>query len=104
MSGERFDCIIVGAGPSGSIAGYLLAQAGLEVLIIERGSFAGSKNMTGGRLYSHSLEKIIPGFSKEAPVERKVVKETVTMLTGDSAVSLDFQSELLGEEIGRAHV
>ncbi|KJS87250.1 MAG: oxidoreductase [Peptococcaceae bacterium BICA1-8] len=98
MSGDIFDCIIVGAGPSGSIAGYLLAQAGLEVLIIERGNFAGSKNMTGGRLYSHSLEKIIPGFSKEAPVERRVIKETVTMLTGDSSVSLDFQSELLGEE------
>lgn len=98
MSSEKFDCIIVGAGPSGSTAGYLLAQAGLEVLIIERGSFAGSKNMTGGRLYSHSLEKIIPGFSKEAPLERKVVRETVTMLTKDSAVSLDLQSQLLGEE------
>ncbi|MGI6226301.1 MAG: FAD-dependent oxidoreductase [Peptococcales bacterium] len=97
MSADKFDCIIVGAGPSGSIAGFILAQAGLEVLIIERGNFPGSKNMTGGRLYSHSLEKIIPGFSQEAPLERKVVKETVTMLTGDSAVSLDFQSQLLGE-------
>lgn len=98
MSEEKFDCIVVGAGLAGSTAGYILAQAGLEVLIIERGSFAGSKNMTGGRLYSHSLEKIIPGFAKEAPVERQVVKETVTMLTKDSAVSMDFQSELLGQE------
>lgn len=98
MSEEKFDVIIVGAGPAGSTAGYILANAGLEVLIIERGDFPGSKNMTGGRLYSHSLEKIIPGFSTEAPLERKVVKETVTMLTEDSAVSLDFQSPLLGEE------
>lgn len=98
MSGDRLDCIIVGAGPAGSTAGYILAQAGLEVLIIERGNFAGSKNMTGGRLYSHSLEKVMPGFSKEAPLERKVVKETITMLTEDSSISLDFHSRLLGEE------
>ncbi|MFZ7101055.1 MAG: FAD-dependent oxidoreductase [Peptococcaceae bacterium] len=98
MAEEKFDVIIVGAGPAGSVAGYLLARAGLEVLIIERGDFPGSKNMTGGRLYNHSLEKIMPGFSKEAPVERKVVKETVTMLTEDSAVSLDFRSPLSGEE------
>ncbi|VFS48418.1 oxidoreductase [Budvicia aquatica] len=52
-----------------------MAKAGLEVLVIERGNFAGSKNMTGGRLYAHSLEKIIPGFAKEAPVERKVTHE-----------------------------
>lgn len=98
MSEERFDCIIVGAGPAGSVAGYILANAGLEVLIIERGETPGSKNVSGGRLYAHSLEKIMPGFAKEAPIERKVVKEMVTMLTPDSAVSLDFQSELLGQE------
>ncbi|MDK2986439.1 MAG: electron transfer flavoprotein-quinone oxidoreductase [Clostridia bacterium] len=97
MSEEKFDVIIVGAGPAGSVAGYILAKAGLEVLIIERGSYPGSKNMTGGRLYSHSLEKIMPGFANEAPVERKVVKESVAMLTKDSSISIDFQSTHLGE-------
>ncbi|MDK2824009.1 MAG: electron transfer flavoprotein-quinone oxidoreductase [Clostridia bacterium] len=97
MPEEKFDCIIVGAGPAGSTAGFLLANAGLEVLIIERGTFAGSKNMTGGRLYSHSLEKIISDFASVAPVERKVVKETITMLTNDSAVSIDFQSQQLNQ-------
>lgn len=97
MPEEKFDCIIVGAGPAGSTAGFLLANAGLEVLIIERGTSAGSKNMTGGRLYSHSLEKIISDFASVAPVERKVVKETITMLTNDSAVSIDFQSQQLNQ-------
>ncbi|HHY60784.1 MAG TPA: FAD-dependent oxidoreductase [Clostridia bacterium] len=95
---ERFDVIVVGAGVAGATAGYVLAQAGLEVVIIERGNYAGSKNMTGGRLYGHSLEKIIPNFAAEAPVERKVTKERVSLLTGDGAVTLDFYAGALGDQ------
>jgi electron transfer flavoprotein-quinone oxidoreductase len=94
---ERFDAIIVGAGPAGSTAAYLMAQAGLEVLLIERGSTSGAKNMTGGRLYGHSLHKVIPNFWKEAPVERRVARETVTFMTGESAISLDVKSEKFNE-------
>lgn len=93
MSEERFDAIVVGAGPAGSMAAYCLAKAGLEVLLIERGTAAGAKNMTGGRLYGHSLHKVIPEFWEEAPVERRVVRETITFLTGESAVSLDVKSK-----------
>ena len=90
-----FDVAIVGAGVAGCSAAYLLAKAGLNVLLVERGNFAGSKNVTGGRLYSHSLEKIMPGFAAEAPVERRVVKEKVSFLTDDSMSTLDFQSQRL---------
>ncbi|MCL2891527.1 FAD-dependent oxidoreductase [Brenneria tiliae] len=93
MSEEKFDAIVVGAGVAGCVAGYIMAQAGLEVLVIERGNSAGSKNMTGGRLYAHSLEKIMPGFAQEAPVERKVAREKISFLTDDSAVTLDFHSQ-----------
>ncbi|MBS0044470.1 FAD-dependent oxidoreductase [Shewanella sp. M16] len=92
MSEESFDAIIVGAGLAGCIAAYVLAKEGADVLVIERGNYAGSKNMTGGRLYAHSLEKIIPGFAKEAPIERKVTKEKVTFLTDDSGVTLDYHN------------
>lgn len=93
MSEERFDAIIVGAGPAGSTAAYCLAKAGLEVLLIERGSTSGAKNMSGGRLYSHSLHKVIPNFWDVAPVERRVAREIVTFMTGESAISLDVKSE-----------
>jgi len=92
MSEERFDAIVVGAGPAGSIAAYCMAKAGLEVLLIERGNAPGAKNMTGGRLYGHSLHKIIPNFWEEAPVEREVVREIITIMTKDTAVSLDVKS------------
>lgn len=94
---EKFDAIIVGAGLAGSTAALCMAQAGLEVLMIERGSSTGSKNMTGGRLYSHSLSKIIPEFWKEAPVERKVSKEQIAFLTDSSAVSLNISSSNFDE-------
>ncbi|WP_213134897.1 FAD-dependent oxidoreductase [Citrobacter sp. FP75] len=93
MSDEKFDAIVVGAGVAGAVAGYVMAKAGLDVLVIERGNSAGSKNMTGGRLYAHSLERIMPGFAQEAPIERKVTREKISFLTEESAVTLDFHRE-----------
>lgn len=96
MSDEKFDAIIVGGGVAGLVAGYLLAKEGQDVLVIERGNYPGSKNMTGGRLYSHSLEKIMPDFAKEAPVQRKITHEKISMMTEESAVTIDYSSTLLG--------
>ncbi len=91
-----YDAIVVGAGLSGSTAAYLMAKAGLSVLVVERGDSAGSKNVTGGRLYGHSLEKIIPGFADEAPVERCVVREKIFHLSASIPLK-----HILG---GAAHV
>lgn len=90
---DRFDAIVVGAGPAGSVASYCMAKEGLNVLLIERGNTPGSKNMTGGRLYAHSLNRVIPNFWEEAPVERRVTREIVTFMTDNSAISLDVKSE-----------
>jgi electron transfer flavoprotein-quinone oxidoreductase len=95
MSEERFDVIIVGGGIAGTVAALMLAREGLEVVVIERGNYSGSKNMTGGRLYSHSLEEIIPDFASKAPVERKVTRERISMMTETGASSLDYSSERL---------
>lgn len=96
MSEDKFDAIVVGGGIAGNVVAYLLAKEGLEVLLIERGNFAGSKNMTGGRIYSHSLEKIMPNFAEEAPVERKITREKISLMTEESNFTLDFYSEMLG--------
>lgn len=93
MSEDAFDAIIVGAGLAGCTAAYVLAQAGANVLVIERGNYAGSKNMTGGRIYTHSLEKIIPGFAKQAPLERKISKEKVSFMTANAGVTLDYHAQ-----------
>lgn len=93
MSEEKFDAIVVGAGPAGCAAAYTLAQAGLETLLIERGDFAGAKNVIGGILYSKVLSDLFPGFWEEAPVERHIGKRVITFLSEDSAFSVDFRSQ-----------
>jgi electron transfer flavoprotein-quinone oxidoreductase len=85
-----FDVIVVGAGPAGSVAAYLLAQQGLSVVLIERGEAPGAKNLSGGVLYGRVLEEVFPGFVDDAPVERRITRHVTTFLTPDSSVSIDY--------------
>ncbi|HMN79981.1 MAG TPA: FAD-dependent monooxygenase [Burkholderiaceae bacterium] len=89
---EKFDVIVVGAGPSGNAAAYTLARAGLSVLQIERGEYPGSKNVQGAILYSDALERIIPDFRDDAPLERHVVEQRVWVLDERSFVGTHFRS------------
>ena len=93
-----FDAVVVGAGCAGSVAAYVLAREGKSVLMIERGSDAGAKNMTGGRLYAHALRAVFPGFESEAPLERKIVRERVSLITEDESTTVEFASPRLGED------
>ncbi|VVB52366.1 Digeranylgeranylglycerophospholipid reductase [uncultured archaeon] len=94
---EKFDVIIVGAGPAGSAAAYSLAKMGFNVLMIERGKYPGAKNVMGGRMYAYALNRLIPEFWKEAPIERKVTREKLTLQGEKASFTLDFMDEELGE-------
>ena len=94
---EKFDVIIVGAGPGGCSAAYSLGKMGFNVLMVERGKYPGAKNVMGGRMYTYALNRLIPDFWKEAPVERCVTHEKLTLLSSKSSVTLDFQDEELLE-------
>ncbi|HWR69479.1 MAG TPA: FAD-dependent oxidoreductase, partial [Dehalococcoidia bacterium] len=78
---DGFEVVVVGAGPAGCAAAYTLAKAGIEVLLVERSKFAGGKNVTGGVLYGSVLNELIPEFWKEAPVERRVQRHVISMLS-----------------------
>jgi electron transfer flavoprotein-quinone oxidoreductase len=90
---DKFDVAIVGAGPAGATAAYLLAKAGLEVIVIERGPSPGSKNVSGGLIYSKIYHDIFPNFWDEAPVERAITGHTIVFLSEDASTALDFRSE-----------
>ncbi len=83
---------MVGAGPAGCAAAYTLAKAGLGVLVVERGKFAGAKNITGGVLYGAVLNNLLPNFWEEAPVERYINRHIITFLSEKSSLSLDFNA------------
>jgi len=91
---KTYDAIVVGAGPAGTTAALRMAQKGLSVILLERGHLPGAKNMFGGMLpYGPILEELLPRFRQEAPLERHVVKRTLTLLSGTSATSLVFESQ-----------
>ena len=46
-------------------------------------------------MYAYALNRLIPDFWKEAPVERKVSREKLTLLSDKSSVTFDFQDEEL---------
>ena len=88
-----FDAIVVGSGCAGAVAAHEIAKAGKSVLVVERGTFAGAKNMTGGRIYAHALAEAFPNFRDEAPLERRISHERISMITEDANFTMDFASD-----------
>jgi electron transfer flavoprotein-quinone oxidoreductase len=92
MGMDKFDAVVVGAGPAGCAAAYTLAKTGLQVLVCERGKYAGAKNMWGGAFFGPQMCEIFPGFTKEAPVERFVNRHTITLLDREDGLTFDFRT------------
>ncbi len=88
----KMDAIVVGGGPAGLAAAYTMAKQGLEVAVIERGEYSGSKNM-GGLLYGTVINELIPEFYKQAPIERPVSKRQVIFLGDGLHAGMDFGSQ-----------
>jgi electron transfer flavoprotein-quinone oxidoreductase len=90
---RTYQAIVVGAGPAGSSAALTMARAGLDVALLERGSFPGEKNMFGGVLHRlPALEQVFPDFWDRAPLERHIVKKGVTFMTGDSSFNTTIEA------------
>lgn len=98
MTEDAFDAIVVGAGPAGTAAAYTLAQAGWQVVLVERGDYPGAKNVMGGILYRKAMEEVIPSFWDEAPVERYISEQRLWLLSSDSAFCLGYKSDRLAKE------
>lgn len=80
ISDNKTEVIVVGAGPAGISCAVTLARKGHKVILIERGKFAGSKNVFGGAIYTVPTKEIFPDFEKTAPLERKNIKHKYAIL------------------------
>ena len=89
---NKTQVIVVGGGPAGISAAITIARAGKSVVLIERGSFSGSKNVFGGAIYIQPTKEIFPDFEASAPLERKTVSHTYIMRTEDKTVSVGYMA------------
>jgi flavin-dependent dehydrogenase len=71
---KQVDVVIIGAGPAGTVCGYLLKQAGISTLLVDHATFPRDK-VCGGGLSARSwkmLDELIPGFKYEYNRVRKI--------------------------------
>lgn len=89
MADEKFQVIVIGAGLAGIAAAYRLAEAGKEVMLVDRGEYPGAKNVSGGRIYTYALKKLMPETWQHAPLEREIKREIMMMMTDADSMMID---------------
>lgn len=96
---EIFDVAIVGAGPAGISAACILADAGVNTIIFERGEYAGAKNMSGGVLYGYNLAQVLPDYiERGCPVERNIIESRIWYLSKDAGYSIGYRDNIFTKE------
>jgi len=90
---EHFDVVVVGAGPAGSATACVLAASGANVLLLERGSAPGAKNVSGGLIYARPIAAVWPDFWTGAPVERAITTHRLVMLAGAKSTTVELRDD-----------
>ncbi|OPY65900.1 MAG: Electron transfer flavoprotein-ubiquinone oxidoreductase [Syntrophorhabdus sp. PtaU1.Bin050] len=90
---DKLDAVIVGGGLAGLSAAYKLAEAGRQVILLERGDAPGSKNVTGGRIYVEPIRGLLPEIIADAPFERHVVKEMLTVMDDNASTQVEYRHD-----------
>lgn len=94
---EKYDVVIVGGGSAGLAALKQISSLGKQAVLFEAGEKVGSKNISGGILYSKNPKKsrvfnvddIYENFVSDAPFERKITKYLLHATSGNKAFSID---------------
>lgn len=98
------DVLVVGAGPAGSIAALVLAQAGARVRLADRATFPRAK-LCGDTINPGALA-IVDRLGAGAAVRARARAITGMLLTGPggAAVAADYPHGLCGAAIERRHL
>jgi electron transfer flavoprotein-quinone oxidoreductase len=95
---EKFDVAVIGGGSAGLAALQQLSSLGKQAVLIEAGKTVGSKNVSGGILYSkkpkngkvYNVEDVYgEQFLYNAPTERLITKYILHNTSKDKIFSID---------------
>lgn len=94
---ESYDVVIIGGGSAGLAALKHLSTLGKQAILLEAGRQVGTKNVSGGILYSkkpkhgrsYNVEDVYPEFLQEAPVERKITQYMLHATSGNKVFTID---------------
>ncbi|MCE9617801.1 MAG: NAD(P)/FAD-dependent oxidoreductase [Nitrosarchaeum sp.] len=94
---EKYDVAIIGGGSSGLAALKQLSNLGKQAIVLEAGDKIGSKNISGGILYSKkpkkgkvtNVEDLYNNFLEDAPYERKITRYILHSTSKDKIYSMD---------------
>lgn len=94
---EHYDVAIIGGGSAGLTALKRLSDLNKQAILIEAGKKVGSKNISGGILYSkkpkhgktYNVEDVYPEFLQDAPVERKITEYMLHATSRDKVFTMD---------------
>jgi electron transfer flavoprotein-quinone oxidoreductase len=97
---ERYDVAIIGGGSAGLAALKQLSNLNKQAILIEAGKKAGSKNLSGGILYSkkpkhgktYNVEDVYPEFLKDTPVERRITQYMLHATSRDKVFTMNLTS------------
>lgn len=62
------------------------------------------KNLSGGVFYRMMMEQMFPDFVNEAPVERRITRNIVSLLNEKSAINIDYWDQRLAEPVIQSSV
>ncbi|BFH72326.1 NAD(P)/FAD-dependent oxidoreductase [Sulfurisphaera javensis] len=82
----KFDAVVIGAGPAGSASAYTMAKAGYKVLMIEKGSEPGAKNVSGAMIREAVISKVFE--TKDLPFERIVKRVRLIFKTRENETEI----------------
>ncbi len=94
---EHYDVAVIGGGSAGLAALKRLSDLNKQAILIEAGKRVGSKNISGGILYSkkpkhgktYNVEDVYPEFLHDKPVERRITKYMLHATSKDKIFTMD---------------
>ena len=87
-----YDVVIIGGGPAGSSCARVLAERGVDAVIVEKEEFCGHNNVCGGALNGRAIRRLGLEHATEHHVPR------IKFHHGESAVSLDADMYTFGRD------